>query len=108
MHIGYDERIIANGSINVIRVDQNRLNPLYLKTFFDSEKGNIALNNIKSGVTIPSINVGELQKMIVPCPSMEEQRKIVDKIEVKLEIIQSTAKRLEELKKELKNMADLI
>ena len=39
---------------------------------------------------------------------MEEQRKIVDKIEVKLEIIQSTVKRLEELKKELKNMADLI
>lgn len=108
MHIGYDERIIANGSINVIRVDQNRLNPLYLKTFLDSEKGNISLNNIKSGVTIPSINVGELQKMIVPCPSMEEQRKIVDKIEVKLEIIKSTAKRLEELKKELKNMADLI
>ena len=108
IHIGYDERIIANGSINVIRADQNRLYPLYLKTFLDSEKGNISLNNIKSGVTIPSINVGELQKMIVPCPSMEEQRKIVDKIEVKLEIIESTTKRLEELKKELKNMANLI
>ena len=108
IHIGYDEKIIANGSINVIRADQNRLYPLYLKTFLDSEKGNISLNNIKSGVTIPSINVGELQKMLVPCPSMEEQRKIVDKIEVKLEIIESTAKRLDELKKELKNMADLI
>lgn len=108
IHIGYDEKIIANGSINVIRADQNRLYPLYLKTFLDSEKGNISLNNIKSGVTIPSINVGELQKMLVPCPSMEEQRKIVDKIEVKLEIIESTAKRLEELKKELKNIADLI
>lgn len=108
VRIGYDERIIANGSINVIRADQNRLYPLYLKTFLDSEKGNISLNNIKSGVTIPSINVGELQKMIVPCPSMEEQRKIVDKIELKLEIIESTAKRLEELKKELKNIADLI
>ena len=108
VNIGYDERIIANGSINVIRADQNRLNPLYLKTFLDSEKGNISLNNIKSGVTIPSINVGELQKMIVPCPSMEEQRKITDKIELKLEIIESTAKRLEELKKELKNIADLI
>ena len=46
--------------------------------------------------------------MLVPCPSMEEQRKIVDKIEVKLEIIESTTKRLEELKKELKNMANLI
>lgn len=108
VNIGYDERIIANGSINVIRADQNKVNPLYLKTFLDSEKGNISLNNIKSGVTIPSINVGELQKMIVPCPSMEEQLKITDKIELKLEIIKSTAKRLDELKKELKNIADLI
>lgn len=108
IHIGYDERIIANGSINVIRADQNRLVPLYLKTFLDSEKGNISLNNIKSGVTIPSINVGELQKMIVPCPSMEEQIKIAEKIEVKLEIIESTTKRLLKLKEELKNMANLI
>lgn len=108
INIGYDERIIANGSINVIRADQNRIEPLYLKTFLDSEKGNISLNNIKSGVTIPSINIGDLQKMIVPCPSMEEQRKITDKVQLKLEIIKSTAKRLEQLKKELKNIADLI
>ena len=108
INIGYDERIIANGSINVIRANQNNLEPLYLKTFLDSEKGNISLNNIKSGVTIPSINVGDLKKMIVPCPSMEEQRKITKKIGLQLEIIESTAKRLEELKKELKNIADLI
>ena len=108
INIGYDEKIIANGSINVIRANQNSLEPLYLKTFLDSEKGNISLNNIKSGVTIPSINVGELKKMIVPCPSMEEQRKITKKIGLQLEIIESTAKRLEELKKELKNIADLI
>ena len=108
IHIGNDEKIIANGSINVIRADQNRLHPLYLKTFLDSEKGNISLNNIKSGVTISSINVGELQKMLVPCPSMQEQRKVIEKIEVKLEAIESTTKRLEELKKELKNMTDLI
>ena len=108
LEIGYNEKIIANGSINVIRVDQNRLHPLYLKTFFDSEKGKISLNNIKSGVTISSINIGELEKMIIPCPSMEEQRKLIDKIELKLEIIKSTTKRLETLKKELKDLANLI
>lgn len=108
IRIGYDDKIIANGSINVIRADQNRLYPLYLKAFLDSEKGKVSLNNIKSGITISSINVGELQKMLVPCPSMEEQRKIVDKIELKLEIIESTAKRLDELKKELKNIANMI
>ena len=46
--------------------------------------------------------------MIVPCPSMEEQIKIAEKIEVKLEIIESTTKRLLKLKEELKNMANLI
>jgi len=46
--------------------------------------------------------------MIVPCPSMEEQRKTAEKIEVKLEIIESTTKRLLKLKEELKNMANLI
>ena len=106
--ISQDEKIIANGSINVIRTKQNKLKPLYLKSFLDSEKGNISLNNIKSGVTIPSINIGDLQNMIVPCPSLKEQQKIVEKIEKKLEIIKSTTKRLEELKKELKSIADLI
>lgn len=108
INIPYDERIIANGSINVIRVDLNKIKPLYLKMFLDSEKGNITLNNIKSGVTIPSINIGELQKVLVPCPPMDEQLKITEKFEIKLEVIKSTAKRLEELKKELRNLADLI
>lgn len=108
INISDNEKIIANGSINVIRVNKSKIDPLYLKMFLESEKGTITLNNIKSGVTIPSINVGELQNLLVPCPSIEEQNKLIQKFEVKIEVIKSTAKRLEELKKELKNLADLI
>jgi restriction endonuclease S subunit len=57
-------------------------------------------------VAIPALNVGDLQNMLIPCPSIDEQRKLVEKYEVKLEIIASTKKRLEELKNDLQNLAD--
>ena len=102
------ESIIANGSINIIRVNRNKIDPLFLKMFLDSEKGAITLNNIKSGVTIPSINVGELNKIMVPCPSIQEQSKILLKYKDKLEEIESTKIKLEKLKKDLKGLTDLI
>lgn len=102
------EKIIANGSINVIRVDENKIYPLYLKMFFESEKGKITLNNIKSGITIPSLNIGDLQKIEVPCPPLEEQKKLVDKYQLKLDIIGSTKKRMEELKRELNDIVNII
>ena len=102
------ERIIANGSINVIRVDENKIEPLYLKMFFESEKGKITLNNIKSGVTIPSLNIGDLQRIEVPCPPMEEQKKLVDEYKLRQEVIDSTKNRLEQLKLELKEIVNLI
>lgn len=108
IHLKKDEKIIANGSINVIRVNKEKADPLYLKMFLDSEKGTVTINNIKSGVTIPSLNVGELQKIIVPCPNLEKQHFLCDKYEIKLEMIKSTKKRLEELKNEMQNIANQI
>ena len=102
------ECIVPNGSINVIRVNREKINPLFLKMFLDSEKGTITLNNIKSGVTIPSINVGELNKIIIPCPSIEEQNKMILKYEAKLEAIELTKRKLEKMRKELKKLTDLI
>ena len=102
------EYIIANGSINVIRVNREKINPLFLKMFLDSEKGTITLNNIKSGVTIPSINVGELNKIIITCPSIEEQNKMILKYEAKLEAIELTKRKLEKMRKDLKKLTDLI
>ena len=84
------------------------MEPLYLKMFFDSEKGDLTLENIKTGITIPSINIGVLQKILVSCPPLEKQKEFAEKYKLKLDIIQSTTKRLEKLKDELKNLANLI
>lgn len=77
-----NEKIIANGSINVIRVNQDKMNSRYLKMFLDSEKGKQTIENIKIGKTkTPSLNTGALKKIEVPCPTLEEQNEIVNEYE---------------------------
>lgn len=88
IEIKTNERIIANGSINVIRVDKEIINPKYLKIFFESEVGKRTLENIKIGYTTPSLNTGDLKNITIPCPSnlylqnelVEEYDKIKNKI----------------------------
>ena len=76
-----NEKIIANGSINVIRVNQDKMNSRYLKMFLDSEKGKQTIEKIKIGKTTPSLNTGALKKIEVPCPTLEEQNEIVKEYE---------------------------
>ena len=76
-----NEKIIANGSINVIRVNQDKMNSRYLKMFLDSEKGKQSIEKIKIGKTTPSLNTGALKKIEVPCPTLEEQNEIVKEYE---------------------------
>lgn len=101
-------KVIANGSLIVIRPNKEKINPNYLKMFLDSQKGKITLNSIKAGVTIPSINIVKLEKILVPCPSLVEQNKISKKYEKKLDVINSTKKTLHELKNELQKITDSI
>ena len=88
IEIKTNERIIANGSINVIRVDKERINPKYLKIFFESEVGKRTLENIKIGYTTPSLNTGDLKNITIPCPSnlylQNELAKEYDKIKDKI------------------------
>ncbi len=88
IEIKTNERIIANGSINVIRVDKERINPKYLKIFFESEIGKRTLENIKIGYTTPSLNTGDLKNITIPCPSnlysQNELAKEYDKIKDKI------------------------
>lgn len=77
-----NEKIIANGTINVIRVDKTKINPRYLKMFLDSPKGKQTLENIKIGrEKTPSLNTGDLKKIEIPCPSKEEQDLIANQYE---------------------------
>ena len=93
-----NERIIANGSINVIRVNKDKMNSRYLKMFLDSPKGKQTLENIKIGrEKTPSLNTGDLKRIEIPCPPLTEQHAVVKEYE-KIE------EKINNLKKELNDI----
>ena len=69
-------KTILTGNLIVIRVDESKINPYYLKAFLDSRLGESMINSIATGTTVKSINPNNLKKMYISLPSMEIQNKI--------------------------------
>ena len=90
-----DQRILANGNLYIIELDEDRANPYYVKAFFESEQGIATLKNITVGATIPNIGVDKLKKVLIPLPSMEEQNRIAQKYQAAQDEIAMLKLRLE-------------
>ena len=103
-----NENIIPSGSLIVIRLNKNKMLPMYLKAFLESETGQIILNLSKTGIAIPSIIPSSLMKIVVKCPSIQEQEKFVDKYMMKYELYKVTKEKMNEYLKELKTLIDQI
>ena len=97
-------KILANGNLYVIELDEKKVNPYFLKAYFESKDGNNALSNIMVGATIPNIPVDSLRKIKIPLPSMEEQNVIADKYLAKMDVIKTLKERLAEEMEELKSI----
>ena len=93
-----NENTIYQGNLTLIRVKDERLDPIYLKLYLDSERGQLELKTIQTGTTIISINTSELSKIEIPLISIEEQKKIVDEYLFKKSEIDILSNRLNELK----------
>lgn len=106
--IGDDENIIPSGSLIVIRLNKKKILPMYLKAFLESETGQTILNLVKTGIAIPSIIPSSLMKIIVKCPSIQEQEKFVDKYTKKYELYKITKEKMNEYLKELKVLINQI
>lgn len=72
-------KCIASSNITVIRPNKNVLSAEYLKVFFDSKPGSIALDALKQGEIIVAISYQELKNLKIPLPTLEEQKKISEK-----------------------------
>lgn len=81
------QRILGNGNLYIIELDEEKADPYYLAAFFGSEQGTAALRSITVGATIPNIGVEQLTKLVIPIPPLEKQKEIADKYKtVKAEI----------------------
>ena len=71
--IPYGHQYISTGSLIVIRCDKEKLDPLYLKIFLDSDLGKAALKRIQTGTTVLSLNPSKLLNILVPLPHLSKQ-----------------------------------
>ena len=102
------ENILPSGSLILIRLNKNKILPIYLKAFFESETGQLILNSIRTGIAIPTINPGTLAKVTVKCPDIQEQEYFVDKYIMKFELYKITEAKMNKYLKELKTLTDQI
>ena len=101
-----DQRILANGNLYIIELDEEKANPYYIKAFFDSEQGHAVLKSITVGATIPNIGVDKLKKVEIPLPTMDEQKRIAQKYQATLDEISVIKLRLEKTVNKLHHIFD--
>lgn len=97
-----DPKGIISQALLLLRVDQNKILPLYLKYFFTSRDGYNAIVSRSSGsvqVNIAKRNV--IEQIPLMLPKIETQRKIV-------EILNSIDKKIEENEEINNNLSDLL
>ena len=100
------QQILASGNLYIIELDQEKVDPYYLKAFFESEQGIAALKSITVGATIPNIGVEKLKKLLVPLPPLTEQKRIVEKYRSVLDEISILKSRLEKAVSHLHHVFD--
>lgn len=74
--INAGQKIMANGNLYLIELDEEKANPYYIAAFLGSEYGIAALKSITVGATIPNIGVDQLKKLMIPLPDLEKQNSI--------------------------------
>lgn len=100
------QRILANGNLYIIELDETKANPYFIKAFFDSEQGHAVLKSITVGATIPNIGIDKLKKVEIPLPSMEEQERIAQNYQAALDEIAVIKLRLERAVNKLHHIFD--
>lgn len=101
-----DRKIIANGNLIVLRLDNKKINPYYLEMFLNSSDGQTILNRIQTGSVIISINPSRLIDITISTMSIEKQNKLAEKYKMKQVQLKMAKEHLEKLEKEQLNFFD--
>lgn len=99
-----EQRILANGNLYIINIDEEKANPYYIMSFFNSEQGMAVLKNITVGAVMPSIGVDKLKKIQIPLPPMETQERIAQKYKEALNEVAEIKLSLEKAVNDLHNI----
>ncbi len=98
------KKLLGSDNLFIIELDENKVNPYFLKAFFDSEIGIAALASITVGNALPIISVESLKKLTVPLPSMESQNMIANRYQAKMDEIKVLRLKLQRAQNELREI----
>ena len=88
-----DKKIIPYNNLLVIRIIDNKINPVYLYSFLNSVTGKMFLKTVESGSVIKNINKGSLLELEVPYFDIDTQETIANRYTLlKKEIIKEKEK----------------
>lgn len=73
MHLKGDEVILANGNLYFLELDVEKINPVFLQVFLQSEKGMAQLNRYAKGAAMQSISIQDLKMIQIPNVSRAKQ-----------------------------------
>lgn len=97
-------KVVANGNLFVIELDEDKVNPLYIQAFFASNVGEKILKSIYTGAAIPTITFDKLKKMIIPLPSLKEQENIAQKYAAAIDELILLNRKVEKTKNRMKHI----
>jgi len=100
------ETYISTGSIIVIRLNKELINPTYLKIFFDSKIGNSALKNIQTGQSVLSLNPTKLLNVDIPLTDIMKQNQIASSYMYKLSNIKEVKEVMDSMQKDMDKKFD--
>ena len=94
-----DRPLLANGNLYIIEINKCKMNPYYIKRFFESPQGLAELSKYSTGDKTPTLSLAELKKVEIPYVSINEQNKIGLSVKENLEDIKTFKQQISKLKK---------
>lgn len=80
-HVKSEEVILANGNLYFIELDEEKVNPVFVQLFLQSEIGMSQLNRLSKGTVMKSISIQDLKTVQIPNISKEKQDLIAEEYE---------------------------
>lgn len=96
-----NDNTIFHGNLSVIRCKDNRLNPIFLKIYLESDRGQLELNSIQTGTAIITINLSQLSNISIPLLDIEMQNRIASDYIFKKKELDVLNNKVNELKSNL-------
>lgn len=102
--VAEDEKVLANGNLYILRLNQQLMDPYYLAAFLQSPLGKAALARIEVGTSISNLPLGSLSAMMVPQESPERQAEVALTYQAKVDEIKVLKLDIENARAELNDL----